>query len=101
MVEQFFDNGTLINKQGEISVAEAFKNSKLIGLYFSMKDCAPCQQFTPVFAELYNEMNINEKVIEVVYLSGDKTQSEYDEYYAKMPWLALPRGDPRIQKLAK
>ena len=66
-----------------------------------MHDCAPCQQFTPVFTELYNEVNVDEKVIEVVYLSGDKTQAEYDDYYGKMPWLALPRGDPRIRNLAQ
>ena len=78
MVEQFFDNGNLVSKTGEVHVTDALKDAKLIGLYFSMHDCAPCQQFTPVFAELYNELNVDEKVIEVVYLSGDKTQAEYD-----------------------
>lgn len=43
MVEQFFDNGNLVSKDGEVHVSDAFKDSKLIGLYFSMHDCAPCQ----------------------------------------------------------
>lgn len=73
MVEQFFENGTLVGKNGEVDATDAFKDAKIIGLYFSKKDCAPCQKFTPIFSELYNEMNVEEKVFEVVYLSGDKT----------------------------
>ena len=39
--------------------------------------------------------------MEVIFLSGDKTQKEYDEYYGEMPWLALPKGDTRLPALAK
>jgi hypothetical protein len=30
-------------------------------------------------------------VLEIIYFSGDKTQEQFDEYYAEMPWKALPR----------
>jgi len=66
-----------------------------------MHNCPPCREFTPIFAELYKELNENEKVIEVVFLSGDKTQEEFDQYYGEQPWLALPRGDARLATLAK
>ena len=39
--------------------------------------------------------------MEVIFFSGDKTQAEYDMYYAEMPWLALPKGDPRLAVVAK
>lgn len=96
-----FNNGTLKSKTGEIAVADALKDVKLVGLYFSMHNCPPCRAFTPIFAELYNEINADGKVIEVIFLSGDKTQEEYDEYYGEMPWLALPKGDSRLAPLAK
>ena len=101
MVEALLEGGPIKTKTGETSVAEAVKDCKLIGIYFSMHNCPPCRQFTPVFAELYNEVNSDNKVMEVIFVSGDKTQEEYDSYYGEMPWLALPRGDERLGKLAQ
>ena len=66
-----------------------------------MHNCPPCQEFTPIFADLYNETNADGKQFEVIFFSGDKTQEEYDKYYADMPWLALPRGDKRLPPIAK
>ena len=101
MVEELFGTAPITSKTGQVSPAEAFKDVKLIGIYVSMHNCPPCRMFTPLFAELYNEVNASEKVLEVIFLSGDKTQEEYDEYYAEMPWLALPKGDARLPPIAK
>ena len=100
-MEELFGTDAIISKNGEVKPQDALKDAKIIGLYFSMHNCPPCRDFTPVFAELYNEINSNEKVIEVVFLSGDKTQEEFDTYYGEMPWLALPRGDSRLANMAK
>jgi len=56
-----------------------------------MHNCPPCREFTPLLACLYEELNEDEKVFEVVFFSGDKSQEQFDEYYSEMPWLALPR----------
>ncbi len=101
MVEELFGTTPVTSKAGPVNPVEAFKGAKLIAIYFSMHNCPPCRQFTPVFAELYKEINESEKVIEVIFLSGDKTQEEYDEYYGEMPWLALPKGDSRLPPIAK
>ena len=101
MVEELFGSAPILSKKGQVSPADAFKKAKLIGIYFSMHNCPPCRQFTPVLAELYNEINESEKVMEVIFCSGDKTQDEYDEYYGEMPWLALPKGDARLPPIAK
>ena len=58
---------------GETTAAEAFKDSKIVGLYFSMHNCPPCRVFTPILSDLYNEINTDHKVMEIVFLSGDKT----------------------------
>ena len=63
---------------------------KVIMLYFSMHDCKPCLEFTPILAEIYTEMNESKKVFEVVYFSGDKTKQEFDQYFAEMPWPSMP-----------
>ena len=101
MVEELFGTANITSKSGPVNPVEAFKNAKLIGIYFSMHNCPPCRMFTPLFADIYNEVNSSEKVLEVIFLSGDKTQEEYDEYYGEMPWLALPKGDARLGPIAK
>ena len=101
MVEELFGTTAILSKKGTVDPVEACKGAKLIGIYFSMHNCPPCRMFTPLFAELYNEVNTTEKVMEVIFCSGDKTQEEYDEYYGEMPWLALPKGDARLGPIAK
>jgi nucleoredoxin len=56
-----------------------------------MHNCPPCREFTPLLASLYEELNADEKVFEVVFFSGDKSEEQFDEYYSEMPWTALPR----------
>ena len=100
-MEAIFGTDPIMSKEGEVKVCDTLTTPKIIGLYFSMHDCAPCQDFTPLFAELYNEFNADGKVMEVVFCSGDKTPAEYDMYYAQQPWLALPKGDRRLGDIAK
>ena len=63
MCEKYLGDGALLVKNDQQkSVSEAISPSvKLIFLYFSKHDCAPCLEFTPVFAELYNEQTDNEQ----------------------------------------
>ncbi|CDW74563.1 dc1 domain-containing protein [Stylonychia lemnae] len=100
-MEELFGTAPILSKSGEVSPSEGFKDAKVICIYFSMHNCPPCREFTPIFAELYNETNESEKQIEVIFVSGDKTQEEYELYYGEMPWLALPKGDSRLPSLAK
>ena len=72
-MDALFGSDPIKSKSGEISPEEAFKGVKIVGVYFSMHNCPPCRKFTPMFAELYNEFNADSKVMEVVFLSGDKT----------------------------
>ena len=67
-----------------------------------MHNCPPCRAFTPLLAEIYNESNEDEHILEVVFMSGDKTQEIFEEYYSEMPWIAFPRGLKQLAgKIAK
>lgn len=66
-----------------------------------MHSCPPCRQFTPLFADLYNDVNSGSKQIEVVFVSGDKSSEEFKEYYEEMPWISLPFKDERVLELVK
>ncbi|CAN1824712.1 Probable nucleoredoxin 2 [Linum perenne] len=92
----------------QVSVASLV--GKTIGLYFSAQWCLPCEKFTPKLIPIYhkikqslatNEGNNNEHDFEIVFVSNDRDQDSFNSYYAQMPWLALPFGDPNIKTLAK
>jgi nucleoredoxin len=62
---------------------------KLILLYFSASFCGPCRRFTPTLKEFYSSNQTGED-FEVVFLSMDKSQKDYETYTSDMPWYALP-----------
>lgn len=74
-------------------------NGKICGLYFSAHWCPPCRTFTPQLKTKYEELREAGKPLEIIFVSSDKTEEQYDEYKAEMPWIALPFNDPRVKKL--
>lgn len=71
--------------------ADSFKG-KLVGLYFSASWCGPCQRFTPILVEVYNQLReLNN--FEIVFVSADEDNEAFDAYFSKMPWLAVPFSD--------
>ncbi|XP_021902778.1 probable nucleoredoxin 2 isoform X2 [Carica papaya] len=79
---------------------------KTIGLYFSAQWGVPCVKFTPKLVSVYQKIkqtmieNADED-FEIVFVSMDREQAEFQSYISVMPWLALPFGDPSIKDLAK
>jgi len=63
-------------------------NGKYIGLYFSAHWCPPCRGFTPKLAEMY-QGGLKDKM-EIVFVSSDRDENAFKEYFGEMPWLALP-----------
>lgn len=63
---------------------------KTIGLYFSAHWCGPCRNFTPSLAEAYMSMQSLNKLFEIVFVSSDRDEKSFSEYYGEMPWKALP-----------
>ena len=60
---------------------------KFVLLFFSAGWCHPCNEFLQVLKDFYNEVNIDSKQVEVVYVSSDNDESGFKETYAQMPWL--------------
>jgi len=63
---------------------------KYVGLYFSAHWCPPCRGFTPKLAAYYNKVKETTDNFEIIFVSSDRNQGAFDEYYAEHPWLALP-----------
>eukprot|EP00116_Pleurobrachia_bachei_P016823 sb/3477085/ len=80
----------LHGKSGEVDTATALAD-KYVALYFSAQWCPPCRGFTPELAKLYGKLS--DKPFEIVFVSSDKADAAFNEYYETMPWLALPYAD--------
>ena len=79
----------LEGKKGNIKLSEV-KEAPLIGVYFSAHWCPPCRGFTPVLSKFYKIANQKQKNIEIIFVSFDRDEGGFKEYYDSMPWLALP-----------
>ncbi|WMV28729.1 hypothetical protein MTR67_022114 [Solanum verrucosum] len=73
---------------------------KLVGLYFSGSWCGPCRQFTPKLVEAYESL-YPKGDFEIVFISSDKYDESFNEYFVNMPWLAVPFSDAEARKNLK
>ena len=68
------------------------------GIYFSAHWCPPCRGFTPQLVEFYKKFNKDKKRFEIVFVSNDKDEESWKEYFSEMPWLAIPYEDKETKK---
>lgn len=77
-----------VAKKEEVAVSKLEGKPTL--LYFGAHWCPPCRQFSPILAKLYKKLKSEKKEFEIVYVSADNTQEEFDENFKDHPWVALP-----------
>lgn len=66
-------------------------------VYVSAHWCTPCRRFTPLLRDFYNLWQEETKEnIEVIFVSSDRDQNQFDEYSATMPWQALPFQERKL-----
>jgi len=91
----------LKTKSGEVSTTKALAGKSAVGIYFSAHWCPPCRNFTPELAKVYKNA-LSAKGLEIVFVSSDRTEQDFNSYYKEMPWLALPFAASDLkQKLNK
>jgi thiol-disulfide isomerase/thioredoxin len=83
-------NGVQLQRSSGPPEASASLSDKTVGIFFSAHWCQSCLAFTPQLAEFYDRMKTDGKNVEIVFASSDHDQAGFDEYIAKMPWLAIP-----------
>lgn len=92
---------TLLTKDGEKSTLEALNGKSAVGIYFSAHWCPPCKGFTPKLAEWYTA-SLKGKGMEIVFVSSDRDEAAFNDYYNDMPWVALPYVNRELKdKLSK
>jgi nucleoredoxin len=74
----------------QIPLTQVKDDYQFIGLYFSAHWCGPCRAFTPQLAEFYKRINSEYKQVEIIFVSLDQSEEQFNSYYASMPWIAVP-----------
>lgn len=72
----------------------------VVAVYFSASWCGPCQNFTPQLASFYETLKEDGEPFEVIFVSLDRDPGSFMQYLAKMPWLAAPFDQNRLQAVA-
>lgn len=95
--ESFFGPTLLTkNSSGEsvsVGTNEHLANKASIMIYFSAHWCPPCRGFTPELVTFYNNLKSSGQNFECVFVSSDKDDASFNEYYHEMPWASLPFAD--------
>jgi len=84
-------------REVKVDALAAMSPDTMIGLYFSAHWCPPCRQFTPMLAGIYSQMKSSGKSIEIIFVSSDKDEVSFKEYFDEMPWLALPFPERQLK----
>merc|ERR1712139_321498 len=84
-------NGAKIIGEGQELKGESLFG-KVFAFYFSAHWCPPCRAFTPQLAQWYTK-DLKSKGLEVVFVSSDKDEEQFKDYFKDMPWFALDFAD--------
>jgi len=88
----------LAGKDGDVGTSVALADKDYVLLYFSAHWCPPCRGFTPKLAERYNSLKQAGAKVEVIFCSSDRDEGAFKEYFAEMPWLALPYSKRELKE---
>lgn len=87
----------LIDNNNQTYDLKETTTNKYFALYFSAKWCGPCRNFTPKLIDFYNKS----ENFEVIFVSLDKNENEFSEYFSKMPWKSLPFDNQQSEELSE
>ncbi|GFH51559.1 hypothetical protein CTEN210_08035 [Chaetoceros tenuissimus] len=80
---------TVLMKDNETISTSTLKDKYLM-LYFSASWCPPCRMFTPKLSEAYTKLKAERDDFELLFVSSDRDEDSFKEYFGKMSFGALP-----------
>ncbi|CAH0475886.1 unnamed protein product [Peronospora belbahrii] len=103
-MESLIQNELMLKSGDIVPTSQALAGKKIIGLYFSGHYCPPCRKFTPLLDMVYTNIKAaGHEDLEIIFVSSDKDEMKFIEYYNEMPWIALPyaRRDLKLELCEK
>ena len=84
-----FEEFRIPNEKEPKKMTELLKSVKIVLFYWGANWCKVCQYFGPKLIDFYQKINIpgKDKVMEVLYYSFDKEETEFEKSCKENPWL--------------
>lgn len=87
----------LVNREkAELDVHALGSKLSLLGLYFGCSLNGPCKQFNASLCEFYSKFKKSSEhkdKLEIVFISSDQDQKQWQDFLQEMTWPALPFKD--------
>ncbi|MCJ8739910.1 hypothetical protein PDJAM_G00052690 [Pangasius djambal] len=84
--------GPLLSNNRQTTDSSTLEGS-YVGVYFSAHWCPPCRSLTRVLVESYRKVKESGHKFEIVFVSADRSEDSFTQYFSEMPWLAVPYTD--------
>eukprot|EP00593_Proboscia_inermis_P000044 CAMPEP_0171293310 /NCGR_PEP_ID=MMETSP0816-20121228/1488_1 /TAXON_ID=420281 /ORGANISM="Proboscia inermis, Strain CCAP1064/1" /LENGTH=211 /DNA_ID=CAMNT_0011763991 /DNA_START=29 /DNA_END=664 /DNA_ORIENTATION=- len=95
-MEEYLGDTLVMPDGSKHKTAIVLNNCDIVALYFSASWCGPCQSFTPQLVDFYKNAAKN-KSVQIIFISSDRDQASFMEYFKKMPWFAMPFDASQIK----
>ena len=82
--------GLSVWRENRVESIEEVKNCEIVLVYFSGIWSMPCKNAAPHVLKLYRKLNKYSKVIEIVFISCDRNEEQFNENVLDMPWCYIP-----------
>lgn len=92
-IENVLGGRYVMNQNGrKMLLSDLAKDHDVLGVYFSAHWCPPCRGFTPKLKVTFDGWKGKGKKVNVVFVSSDRNQEQFDEYFRSMhsDWLCIP-----------
>lgn len=76
-------------------------DGKTTCLFFSANWCRTCKTFLPQLIQVYDTLRKSCEKIAIVFISFDNNETEFEEHFKCMPWLAVPFDVNLSRRLSK
>ena len=92
VLEELLGESVINGDKEDVAISKFAGEVKINGIYFSGHWCPPCRTFTPELIKFYKDMKAGPKgdSLEIVFVSSDRDQEAFDDYFKEMPWFAMP-----------
>lgn len=96
MSEQNFLNKLpekLLTKDGLKLTKTLLENKTKVALFFGAQYCGYCKEFSPKLSKFYHRLTQlydDDSGIEIIFVSRDKDEESFNEYFNTMDWAAIP-----------
>eukprot|EP00656_Telonema_subtile_P023481 TRINITY_DN2493_c0_g1_i2.p1 TRINITY_DN2493_c0_g1~~TRINITY_DN2493_c0_g1_i2.p1 ORF type:complete len:136 (-),score=37.15 TRINITY_DN2493_c0_g1_i2:181-588(-) len=88
----------ILTKDGHKATTEVLDGKQHVLIYFSAHWCPPCRGYTPELSSAYSQSAKAGKDTVIIFVSSDRDEEAFAEYYDSMSFYALPYAQRELKE---